>query len=83
MLKKKKISGKARDAGTGEFVTREFAQKNPKTTVVESPPKAAKVKPAKPAKAAKPAKKEAKPAKEPKPVTTKAPKTKSESKKPK
>lgn len=35
MPKEKKIK-KARDAGTGRWVTKEYAEKHPKTTVVET-----------------------------------------------
>ncbi len=36
MAKKKKNRSLYRDAGTGEFVTKKYAEKNPKTTVKET-----------------------------------------------
>jgi hypothetical protein len=35
MADKSKGSGRARDAGSGEYVTKKYADKHPKTTVVE------------------------------------------------
>jgi hypothetical protein len=35
MAPKKKSGGKARSAITGHYVTKDYAKKNPKTTVVE------------------------------------------------
>lgn len=39
MAKKPASGGNARDAGSGQFVTKEYAAKHPKTTVVEGKPK--------------------------------------------
>lgn len=49
----KKPTGNARDAGSGQFVTKKYAANNPKTTVVESAPGKSSGKPA----ASKPGKK--------------------------
>jgi hypothetical protein len=45
MAKKSSTGGSHyRDAGSGEFVTKKYAEKHPKTTIKESPPKPAKKK---------------------------------------